>query len=108
MENSSRPNLMYPTSLLSIHLAVAKRILRYLKGSADYGVWYLKGKEVRLEGFVDSDKASCLDDSKSASSFVFYVGSDHISWNSKMQDVVAQSTTEAKYVSIAATANQSI
>ena len=49
-----------------------------------------------------------MDDSKSTSGYVFSFGSGVFSWNSRKQDVVAQSSTEVEYVSAAATANQAI
>ncbi|KAF2323334.1 hypothetical protein GH714_034706 [Hevea brasiliensis] len=92
------------------HLGAAKRVLRYLKGTADYGIWFLKKKkkEAKLEGYSDSDWAGCVDDSKSTSGYVFSFGSGVFCWNSRKQEVVAQSTTEAKYISAAAAKNQAI
>ncbi|KAF2302128.1 hypothetical protein GH714_032881 [Hevea brasiliensis] len=60
---TTRPDLMFTTSLLSkfmnspsnSHFMVAKRVLKYLKGTSDYGVLYLKNENVKLEGYVDSD-----------------------------------------------------
>ena len=45
---------------------------------------------------------------KSASGYVFTLGSGAICWNAKKQEVVAQSTVEAEYISMAAVANQAI
>ena len=81
---------MYASSLLSrfmhapslTHLSVGKRILRYLKGTLDYGLWYEKG-DGKLIGYVDSDWAGSLDDSKSTTGFAFSLGSGVFSWNSK-------------------------
>ncbi|KAF2305385.1 hypothetical protein GH714_004872 [Hevea brasiliensis] len=97
---------MYSPSLG--HLAATKRVLRYLKGTADHGIWYLKGEDLKLEGYVDSDSACCMDDMRSTSGHVFSLGSGPFSWNSKKQEVVAQSTAEAKYISAVAAAKQSI
>jgi hypothetical protein len=62
---ATRPNLMYSICLISrymerpteIHLQAAKRILRYLKGTAKLGIAYKRGGEEELVGFVDSDYA---------------------------------------------------
>ena len=40
-----------------VHLIVAKHILRYLKGTVDYGLKYEVNKKINLEGYVDSDWA---------------------------------------------------
>ena len=55
----------------SNHMAAAKRILRYIKGTSDYGLVYGKDKECRLMGYCNSDYAGDLDDRKSTSGYVF-------------------------------------
>ncbi|RVW24539.1 Retrovirus-related Pol polyprotein from transposon TNT 1-94 [Vitis vinifera] len=63
---------------------------------------------VKLDGYADSDWAGSVDDMKSTSGYVFTIGSSVICWNLRKQAVVAQSTTEAEYISLAAAANQAI
>ncbi|KAK2404761.1 putative mitochondrial protein [Trifolium repens] len=100
---ATRPDLMFSASLLSrfmhspsvTHFGVGKRVLRYIKGTSDFGIWYSKS-DGKLEGFVDSDWAGSVDDSKSTTGYVFSLGSGVFSWNSKKQDVVAQSSAEAE------------
>ena len=75
---TTRPDLMFAVSLLSrylhqpgsSHLTAAKRILRYIKGSADLGIKYSKVEYSKLEGFVDSDWGGCVDDMKSTTGLV--------------------------------------
>ena len=38
-----------------VHLIVAKHVLRYLKGTVDYGIKYEVDHKINLEGYVDSD-----------------------------------------------------
>jgi len=60
---ATRPTILFVVSLLSrfmhcaseIHLKAAKRILRYVKGTIDYGVKFKKCQEFKLYGFYDSD-----------------------------------------------------
>jgi hypothetical protein len=67
------PDVMFVVSLLSrytedptkLHLQAARKILRYLKGTVDYGVFYKKGENEELVAYTDSDYASDLDDRKS-------------------------------------------
>ena len=38
-------------------MAAAKRVLRYIKGTSDYGIVYESDKECRSMGYYDSDYA---------------------------------------------------
>ncbi|XP_071704142.1 uncharacterized protein [Rutidosis leptorrhynchoides] len=112
----SRPDLAYAASFLSrfmtsptsSHLGAARRVLRYLKGSLDLGIMFERNKDVKLEGYSDSDWAGSVDDMKSTSGYVFNRGSGAFCWNSKKQSVVAQSTAEAEYIAIAAAVNHAV
>ncbi|XP_057443858.1 secreted RxLR effector protein 161-like [Lotus japonicus] len=98
---STRPDMMYITSLLSkymsnptkLHMQAAKRALRYLKGIVDYGLFYKHCTNIKLLGFTDSDYAGDVEDSKSTSGYVFMLSSAAISWSSKKQPIVTLSTT---------------
>ena len=60
---ATRPDLMFPAGLLSrfmsspsnVHIGVVKRVLRYVRGTSDLGIWYLKTGGVKLFGYRDSD-----------------------------------------------------
>ncbi|CAL2242014.1 unnamed protein product [Prunus armeniaca] len=113
---ATRPDIMYVVSLLSrfmetpteLHYLAAKRVLRYLKGTVDYGLFYKKGKSNELVGFSDSDYAGDLEDRKSTSSHVFMLSSGAVSWSSKKQQVVTLSTTEAEFIAAASCACQAV
>ncbi|XP_043717605.1 secreted RxLR effector protein 161-like [Telopea speciosissima] len=107
---------MYATSLLSrfmqnpsqIHLGAAKRILRHLQGTLEYGIWYKPTSDSRLYGYTDSDYAGSVDDMKSTSGYAFTLGSGIFSWASKKQETVAQSSAEVEYVAAATSTCQAI
>ena len=88
---TTRPDLMYGVSLISRfmtnptenHWLAAKRILRYLKGIVEFGIYYKKGENTGIVGYTDSDFAGDIDDRKSTSGFVFFLGSGPVSWSSK-------------------------
>ncbi|GKV04797.1 hypothetical protein SLEP1_g16905 [Rubroshorea leprosula] len=113
---ATRPDIMHGVSLISrymehpkeFHLQTAKRILKYLCGTEDFGLFYKKGDQTDLAGFTDSDYAGDLDDRKSTSGFVFMLGSGAISWSSKKQPIVTLSTTKAEYVAATSCACQAI
>ncbi|KAK6139031.1 hypothetical protein DH2020_027229 [Rehmannia glutinosa] len=82
----------------STHVKVAGGILRYLKGTLDFGLFYTSSDDFTLKGFCDSDFAGDIDDRKSTSGFVFFMGDCAISWCSKKQPIVTLSTCESEYV----------
>ncbi|XP_028072934.1 uncharacterized protein LOC114275134 [Camellia sinensis] len=112
----ARPNIMYSVSLISrymecpaeYHLLVTKRVLRYLKGTFDFGVFYKKKVALDLIGFCESDYASDLDGRRSTSSYAFMMSSGVVSWSSKKQQVVTLSTTKAEFVAAASSACQAV
>ena len=79
-------------------MTAAKHILRYLRGTIDYGLKYEANQKINLEGYVDSDWARSAIDRKSTLGCCFNMGSDVISWFSRAQSCVTLSTTEAEYV----------
>jgi len=79
------------------HWNAVKRILRYIKGTSDVDLCY-GGSEFIVKGYVDSDFAGDLDKKKSTTGYVFTLAGGAVSWLSKLQTVVALSTTEAEYM----------
>jgi hypothetical protein len=77
---------------------MAKRVLRYVAGTLNFGLWYTKSDSNQLSGYTDNDFAGSLDDRKSTSQHVFQLGTNLISWTSKKQPIVSISSAEAEYV----------
>ena len=73
-------------------------VLRYLRGTSGYGLWYRQMDEVNLHGFMDVDWAGSPTDRKSTSGGVFSIGSTPVSWYSKKQIFVALGSAEVEYV----------
>src|SRR5258706_15835903 len=120
----TRPDIAFAVGALSRflsnpgrrHWTEAKCVLSYLKGTSDYAIRYNKDKSVignvfgfsqgvgiwpirdSMEGFSDSDWAGCVDTRRSTSGFVWIMGGGAICWRSKLQSIVALSSTEAEYV----------
>ncbi|GJX66447.1 hypothetical protein Tco_0300790 [Tanacetum coccineum] len=80
------------------HLHDVKRIFRYLKGQPKLGIWYPKDYPFDLVAYNDSDYSRASLDRKSTTGGCQFLGCRLISWQCKKQTVVANSTTEAKYV----------
>ena len=69
----------------------AKHILRYLVGTIDYGLDYMRSGGVDLVGFTDSDWAGSASDQKSTSGCRFRLVSTVVSWFSRKQNSFALS-----------------
>ncbi|CAH2102591.1 unnamed protein product [Euphydryas editha] len=101
----TRPDISYALSQLSQfntaftkdHWLAAKRILRYLSGTTDYGLVYVKTGNLDISVYADADWANDLTDRKSYSGFVVKLGGSTVNWESRKQRCVALSSTEAEY-----------
>ena len=92
----------FMAELLESHWKAVKRILRYMGGTIHYGLHLLKPVQpLGLRGFCDSDWASDVDDRWSTSSDCVFLGPNLVSWWSKKQPLVARSSIEAEYRSLA-------
>jgi hypothetical protein len=83
-----------------------KRILRYLHFTTEFDLWSLSSSSLFVYGFSDADLTSCRVDRKSTSRTYQFLGTSLVSWSSRKQSSVAQSTIEAEYVATAACSSQ--
>eukprot|EP00253_Pinus_taeda_P019839 PITA_19839 len=68
----------------------AKHVLRYLRGTSQYGLWYRWTEGVKLQGFTDADWTTSPSDRKSTSRGIFNLGSVVVSWYNKKQRGTSQ------------------
>ncbi|XP_052734060.1 secreted RxLR effector protein 161-like [Vigna angularis] len=83
------------------HMLAAKRILRYIKGTANYGFLFpygLREDELKFIGYADFDYGANHVERKSTSRNIFFLNEAPISWCSKKQSVVALSSCEEEYI----------
>ncbi|GKA91972.1 putative reverse transcriptase, RNA-dependent DNA polymerase [Tanacetum coccineum] len=88
------------------HLHAVKRIFIYLKGQPKLGLWYPKDSPFDLEDYTDSDYAGASLDRKSTTRGCQFIRKRLISWQSKKQIIVANSTTKAEYVAASSCCGQ--
>ena len=108
LSSQTRPDITYAVSSVSrfcsdpskTHWMAVKRIIRYLKGTRNYGLYYTKDKSV-MSGYSDADWAGDNEDRRSTSGYVFVMCGAAVSWRSKKQPCVALSTAEAEYIALA-------
>ncbi|MBW0518842.1 hypothetical protein O181_058557 [Austropuccinia psidii MF-1] len=106
----TRPDIMFTTNLLSqftnrptaAHWSLVKHLLRYLNGTRFLGLHFTRTEhpESELIGLADADYATYLVTKKSHSGYVIMFLGNLVSWTTKKQPVVAQSTTEAEFISM--------
>jgi hypothetical protein len=111
---ATRPDIQFSVCLCAhfqassrtSHQQAVKRISRYLRHTPDFGLWYFASSSLALRGFSDEDFVGCRLDRKSTSGTFQFSGSSLVSWSSRNQSSVAQSTTEAEYVASASCCSQ--
>ncbi|XP_061373189.1 secreted RxLR effector protein 161-like [Gastrolobium bilobum] len=102
----TRPDLCLSVGIISqfmadpgyTHWKAAKRILRYVQGTISQGLHYSKSDKYKLVGYSDSDWCGDVDDRKSTTGYVFFMGNTTFTWVSKKEPIVTLSTCEAEYV----------
>eukprot|EP00253_Pinus_taeda_P020539 PITA_20539 len=101
----TRPDLSFAVGLVArfmqnsreSHWKAAKRILRYVRGTVQFGIHYSAKAAPLLVGYTDSDWAGDPDDRKSTTGYVFTLGSGPITWACKKQGAISFSSAEAEY-----------
>ncbi len=109
----TRPNIAYVVGKLSrytsnpssLHWQALNRVLRYLKKTINYGLCY-NGYPPVLEGYSDASWITSLEDHASTSGWIFILGGGVISWGSKKQTCITDSTMAAEFIALAAASKE--
>ena len=112
----TRPDIAYIVGVLArfchkptqLHLTAAKRVFRYLGGTADLALTFTGSGNPKLTGYSDADCAGDRDSRRSTSGNVFVLGDGAITWSSKRQNSVALSTVEAKYMALSQATQEAV
>ena len=88
---TSPPNIMqvvgmvghYQSAPKQSHLVDFKRILKYIKGTLTYGLWYPINQNFQLIAYSYVDWENCVDERKSTSGGAFFLGDSLVAWISK-------------------------
>lgn len=111
----TRPDIAYAVGVLSRYMSkprmphwqAAKGVVRYLAGTSNYALTFSNGN-LNLTGYCDADYAGDTDTRRSTTCYVFMLGGGAISWQSKRQQTIAASTTEAEYMAAAAAVKEGL
>ncbi|WVZ51462.1 LOW QUALITY PROTEIN: hypothetical protein U9M48_002608, partial [Paspalum notatum var. saurae] len=105
----TRPDLAYAVQQVCLfmhdprepHLALIKRILRYVKGTLSTGFHLGKSSPQSLTAYSDADWAGYPDSRRSTSGYCAFLGDNLVSWSSKRQTTISRSSAEAEYRAVA-------
>nr|GEZ58813.1 integrase, catalytic region, zinc finger, CCHC-type, peptidase aspartic, catalytic [Tanacetum cinerariifolium] len=75
----------YQASPTKKYLEALKRVFRYLRGTINWGLWYLKDTTMALMAYTDADHAGCHDTRRSTSGSAQFLGDKLVCWSSKKQ-----------------------
>lgn len=73
-----------------LHLAAVHRIIRYLLGTPDRGLFFSGNSSLKLIGYSDSNWVECVDTHRSITFWCLFIGSALISWRSKKLDRISK------------------
>ncbi|GKC65261.1 ribonuclease H-like domain-containing protein [Tanacetum coccineum] len=83
------------------HFSALKRILRYVRGTLDYGLQLFSSSTTDLVAYSDADWAGCPTTRRSTSGYYVFLGNNLLSWSSKRQPTLSHSNEEAEYRGVA-------
>jgi hypothetical protein len=113
---NTRPNIFFVLNTLSqylveprrVHLVAANHVMRYLKGTLDYGLCYTRDHVFRLYGYTDSYWVGSAYDRNITSRCCFSLGSSMTSWKRRKQSSISLSTIEEEYIATCSASCESI
>ena len=94
----TRPDITYVVQQVCLHmhdpqephLTALKRLLRYLRGTVDYGLLLHRSSSAELVVYTDADWDGCPNTRHSTSGHTVFLGGNLVSWSSKHQPVVSR------------------
>ncbi|XP_074374728.1 secreted RxLR effector protein 161-like [Apium graveolens] len=108
LTNNTRPDIAFAVNLLARfsydptkgHWDGIKHIFRYLRGTTDLGLFFLKNSRSRLVGYADVGYMSDPHFGRSQTGYLFTYYDTAISWKSTKQTMAATSSNHAELLAI--------
>ncbi|GJR77122.1 ribonuclease H-like domain-containing protein [Tanacetum coccineum] len=85
----------------SLIFLALKWILRYIRGTFDYGLQLFSSFTTDLVAYSDADWAGCPTTRRSTSCYCVFLDNNLLSWSSKRQPTLSRSSVEAEYCGVA-------
>jgi hypothetical protein len=103
----TRPDISYSIGVLArymkqartLHLKAAWDITKYLAGTKRIGIEY--GGNQSFVGYSDSDLGGSRDDQRSTTGYTFMLHGGTVSWESRLQSTIADSSCKAELMAAA-------
>ncbi|GKA71922.1 ribonuclease H-like domain-containing protein [Tanacetum coccineum] len=105
----TRPDISYAVQQVCLHMhdprephfSALKRILRYVRGTLDYGLQLFSSYTTSLVAYLDANWAGCPTTRQSTSGYCVFLGNNLLSWSAKRQPTLSRSSAEAEYRGVA-------
>ncbi|SGY70463.1 BQ5605_C004g03153 [Microbotryum silenes-dioicae] len=112
----TRPDLAYTVGYLArfshspsaAAWGAVKHAFRYLAGTLSHGLRYARGNPAPLLGYSDCNWGACVLSSKSTMGYTFVYAGAAVSWSSRLQSRVADSTCDAEYLALSHAGKEAI
>ncbi|GJR41706.1 ribonuclease H-like domain-containing protein [Tanacetum coccineum] len=95
------PICLYMHDPRELHFAALKRVMRYVRGTMDFGLQLYISATTSLVGYIDADWAGCSSTCRSTSGYCVFLGDNLLSWSAKRQHTLSCSSAEAEYRGVA-------
>ena len=92
------------------HWTAVKRIMRYLRGTIEFGIafWKREPSQFKLQGYSDSNWAGCIETRKSTGGYVFFIGTSIVSWKSQIIRSICLSSFESEIYQLSLTSQEAV
>nr|GEX89553.1 NAD-dependent epimerase/dehydratase [Tanacetum cinerariifolium] len=105
----TRPDISYAVQQVCLYMhdpresyfLALNRILRYVRGTLDYGLHLFSSSATNLVAYSDADWVGCTTTRRSTLGYCVYLGNNLLSWSSKRQPTLSRSSAEAEYRGVA-------
>ncbi|GKB45405.1 ribonuclease H-like domain-containing protein, partial [Tanacetum coccineum] len=105
----TRPDILYVVQQVCLYMhdpreplfLALKRILRYVRGTLDFGLQLYASSTGSLVAYTDADWAGFPTTRRSTLGYCVFLGDNILSWSSKRQHTLSRSSTEAEYKGVA-------
>ncbi|XP_056687829.1 uncharacterized mitochondrial protein AtMg00810-like [Spinacia oleracea] len=111
----TRPDISYAVQQICLfmhdprheHMNALKHVIRYIQGTIDLGLHLYPSSVSSLISYTDVDWGGCPDTRRTTSGYCVFLGDNLISWSSKRQPTLSQSSEEAEYRGVANVVSES-